>query len=221
MMKPTLLAILALSTAGAFAADPSAPIGLFEGQTDIGASVKPGSAEFDSGQGAYTVTGGGLNMWANTDAFHYVWKKLSGDFVIAAEVRITTGATDGNPHRKAGLVVRQSLDPDSPYIDVILHGSGLTSMQYRTAPGAVTEQVETPVNAPAVLRLERHGDTFEVWLASAPGEPPRKAATRVLAFHDPVYVGLAVCAHDAGRMETAVFSNVKVEPGATPASASK
>ncbi len=212
---------LLLVAALAAAADQPAGVGQFEGQTDIGASVRPGAAEFDAAKGAYTVTGGGLNMWANTDAFHFVWKQLKGDFSVTAEVRITTGATDGNPHRKAGLVVRQSLEPDSPYVDAILHGSGLTAMQFRATPGGTTGQVETDVTAPAVLRLERHGDVFEMWLAGAPGEAPRKIGSTGLALHDPVYVGLAVCAHDAGRMETAVFSNVKVEPAPTPAASSK
>jgi len=208
-------AFLLLSAALAFAADHPAPVGQFESQADIGASVRLGSAEFDAAKDAYTITGGGFNMWANADAFHFVWKKLSGDFSITAEVRITTGADGGNEHRKAGLVVRQSLEPESPYIDVILHGSGLTAMQFRATPGGTTDEVHTDVTAPAVLRLERHGDVFEMWLAAAPGEAPRKVGSTGLALHDPVYVGLAVCAHDAGRMETAVFSNVKVEPAAT------
>ena len=208
-------AFLLLSAAFAFAADQPAPLGQFDAQTGIGASVRPGSADFDAAKAVYTVTGGGLNMWANADAFHFVWKKLSGDFSLPAEVRITTGATDGNPHRKAGLVVRQSLEPESPYVDVILHGSGLTAMQFRTTPGGTTDEVHTDVTAPAVLRLERHGDVFEMWLSGAPGEAPHKVGSTGLELHDPIYVGLAVCAHDAGRMETAVFSNVKLEPAPT------
>ncbi len=213
--------VLLLAAAFAFGADKPAPLGAFESQTDIGASLHPGSAEFSYAKATYTVTGGGLNMWANADAFHFVWRKMSGDFSIAAEVRITTGATDGNPHRKAGLVVRQSLEPESPYVDVILHGSGMTAMQFRTTPGGTTDEVHTDLTAPAVLRLERHGDVFEMWLGGAPGEAPRKIGSTSLALHDPVYVGLAVCAHDAGRMETAVFSNVRVEPLPTPATTSK
>ena len=205
---PVLSLLFAALAAGA---DRPAAVGQFEGQTDIGASLRPGSAEFDAATGAYTVTGGGLNMWANADAFHLVWKKLAGDFAITAEVRIATG-TDGNPHRKAGLIIRQGLEPEAPYIDVILHGEGLTAMQFRAAPGGATDEVRSPVSAPAVLRLERHGDGFEMWVAAAPGEPLKKAGSTTLALGDPVYAGLAVCAHDAGRMETAVFSNVKIEP---------
>ncbi len=215
---PGCLLLFAALAAGA---DQPAPVGQFDDQTDIGASLRPGSAEFDSAKDAYTVTGGGLNMWANADAFHYVWKRLSGDFTMSAEIRITTGGEGANPHRKAGLVVRQTLEPESPYIDVILHGDGMTSMQFRTTPGGATDESRAPVSAPALLRLERHGDVFEMWLAMKPGEAPQKVGTTGLALRDPVYVGLAVCAHDAGRMETAVFSNVKVEPSPAPSSASK
>ncbi len=216
-MMNTIPAFLLLCAALAAGAQQPAPVGQFQGQTDIGASVQPGSAEFDAAKGVYTVTGGGLNMWANTDAFRFVWKKLSGDFAITAAVRITTGAENGNPHRKAGLVVRQSLEPESPYIDVILHGSGLTAMQFRSVAAGTTDEVVSSISTPATLRLERRGDVFEMWLATTPGEPPQKVGSKNLTLHDPVYVGLAVCAHDAGRMETAVFSNVTV----TQAPASK
>jgi TolB protein len=204
---------LLLSAALAAGADRTSSLGQFEAQTDIGASLQPGSAEFDAAKGLYTVTGGGLNMWANADAFHFVWKKLTGDFAIAAEVRIA--GTQGNPHRKAGLAIRQGLEPDAPYVDAILHASGLASMQFRATPGGPTAEVQAPLSAPAVLRLERHGDVFEMWLGAAPGEPLQKAGSLTLVLRDPVYAGLAVCAHDADRMETAAFSNVKVEPAPT------
>jgi TolB protein len=190
-----------------------AAVGQFEDQTDIGASLRPGSAVFDEANGTYTITGGGLNMWDKSDAFHFVWKKLSGDFTLTAQVRIE--GTDGNPHRKGGVVVRQNLDLDSPYIDVVLHGDGLTSMQFRSAPGAVTEEVRSSVSAPAVIRLERHGDVFEMWVAASADKPLEKVGSTTLALHDPVYAGLGVCAHDADRMETAVFSNVKIETGSS------
>lgn len=165
-------AFLLLSAALALAADPPAPIGVFEAQTDIGASLRPGAAEFDAARGAYTVTGGGLNMWANADAFHFVWKKLSGDFSITAEVHITTGAGGGNEHRKAGLVVRQSLAPESPYIDLILHGNGLTAMQFRTEPAGVTDEVVSSASAPALLRLDATA------ASSRCGSPPLREKSR-------------------------------------------
>src|SRR5512140_2499886 len=58
--------------------DGASSLGIFEGETDVGAVGKPGSAHFDAQQQSYTVTGGGENMWFTTDAFHFVWKRVSG-----------------------------------------------------------------------------------------------------------------------------------------------
>src|SRR5262245_50928361 len=105
------------------------PLGLFEKNGDIGAVKMPGSVEYDEARKSYTVAGGGENMWAATDAFHYVWKRVSGDLSIAADIQII--GAGGNAHRKACLIIRQNLDADSPYADAALHGDGLTSLQYR------------------------------------------------------------------------------------------
>ena len=109
------------------------PLGLFEGHGDVGAVGVPGSVTYDAGPQSYLVTGGGENMWFGEDALHFVWKRMSGDVALAADIRwIGTG---GNAHRKACLLLRQSLDPKSAYADAVVHGDGLTSLQYRASAG--------------------------------------------------------------------------------------
>jgi len=185
---------------------------LFDSNGDIGETPKKGKVEFNSATGDYTITGGGANMWAGVDAFHFAWKKLSGDMALTADVHfIGVGAVE---HRKAALMIRQSLDPDSAYADVALHGDGLTSLQYRLTPGAQTLEVrqadKSDLSSPVRIRIERRGDTFTM-LAGKPGEPLVSTGPATVALHDPVYVGLAVCSHDANVLETAVFSNVTIE----------
>ncbi len=107
--------------------------GIFEGNSDIGAVKHAGSVEFDPASNAYTVSGGGTNMWFNNDELHYVWKKMSGDVSIAADIKWIGEGVD--PHRKACLIIRQNLDPGSPYADAAVHGDGLTSIQYREFKG--------------------------------------------------------------------------------------
>lgn len=99
---------------------------------------KAGSVEFDSVKGTYQIAGGGENMWFTNDAFHFVWKKMSGDLTLAANLRWI--GTNGNPHRKACLIIRQNLDPDAPYADAVLHGNGLSSLQYRETPCGETRE---------------------------------------------------------------------------------
>ncbi len=205
-LLPTLLT---LGVAPQAAAASSPPLGLFENHADVGAVRLAGTAEFDPAKGSYRVTGSGENMWFKTDAFHFVWKQVSDDFALAADVAWVGAA--GNAHRKAGLIIRQSLDPDSPYVDVVVHGDGLTSIQFRESRGDVTHEVQANVSAPRRIRLEKQGDT--VFMAPAGG------ACRI-KFQPPFYVGLAVCAHDAGALEQAVFSNIQLTTGA-PASAAE
>src|SRR5689334_1182292 len=108
-------------------------VGTFEDHADVGETPKHGSAAFDSTTGEYRITGGGANIWGTADAFQFVWKKMSGNMALSADVKfIGTGAV---AHRKAVLMIRQSLAADAPYADVAIHGDGLTSLQYRTAAG--------------------------------------------------------------------------------------
>src|SRR5262245_17294264 len=67
---------------------PNYKYGLFEDARDVGAVKLPGSVEYDAAKKSYTITGGGENMWATTDAFHFVWRRLSGDLSIAADISL-------------------------------------------------------------------------------------------------------------------------------------
>ena len=187
---------------------PSGPLGLFEEHSDVGITPRKGSATYDSSRGEYRITGGGANLWERTDAFQFVWKRLSGDLSITADVHfIGIGAVE---HRKAILMLRQSLDADSAYADVALHGDGLTSLQYRTTKGAETLEVQSTENAPLRIRLDRHGNQFTMF-AGKPGENLVRSIPVTVELGNPIYVGLGVCSHDANVLETAVFSNVSVE----------
>lgn len=186
----------------------------FEGKTDVGRVTQPGSALYDAARKEFRITGSGENMWGNSDAFFFHWCKVSGDVTMRAAI-----AWEGkgkNPHRKAGWMIRAGLEPDAPYVDVVLHGDGLISMQYRKTKGDVTGEVQFPLRGPATLILQRHdhqtiasvlaGDGLEHPIATMSGELPGE-----------LYAGLALCSHDSTVSETALFSNVRFDPaGPTP-----
>jgi TolB protein len=190
------------------AAQPGGAVGAFEAHGDVGENPKAGSLEYDSASGEYRVTGGGANLWEKVDAFQFGWKRMPGDINVTADVHfIGTGKEN---HRKALLMIRQSLDANSPYADVALHGDGLTSLQYRTAARADTDEVRSTVTGPVRIRIERRGNQFTIRVGK-PGERLTAAGPVTVALQDPVYVGIGVCSHDAQVLETAVFSNVTVE----------
>lgn len=185
----------------------AAQLGEFEAESDVGVTPRKGSAEVDAGRGEYRLSGGGANMWDTTDAFHFLWRRESGDLDLSAEVQLL--GTGSQPHRKAGWVVRQSLDPDSAYVSAVVHGDGLTSIQYRLERGGPTLEVRSALVKPVTLRLERRGDLFTLSAALA-GQALQTAGSAKIALRDPVYVGLAVCSHDAAELETARFARVKL-----------
>ncbi|MCB1125287.1 MAG: hypothetical protein KDM81_02245, partial [Verrucomicrobiae bacterium] len=187
----------------------TAPLSLFEGQSEVGTVKHAGGVEFDAGSGSYLVAGGGENMWFDTDAFHYVWKRVSGDVTLAADLHFL--GEGGNAHRKACLLVRQNLEPDAAYADAALHGDGLTSLQYRESQGDRTYEIQANVKAPARLRIEKRGKYVSMSVAGEHGKLRPAGGSFRLQLHDPFYVGLGVCAHDNEALEKARFSDVQLD----------
>jgi len=193
-------------------------LGLFEGHSDIGSVIPPGTASFSGGE--YAITAAGANVWARVDAFHYLWKKVSGDVVLTADVSFPPAAYSHPPaeHRKAMLMIRQSLDVGAQQVSIHVHGIGMTALQHREQRGANTQSIELNIDAvPKTVRLEKRGDTFTMFI-SQKGEPLHQmGASLKLRFAAPFYVGLGVTSHDADTTDRIVFRNVSLEaPAAAP-----
>jgi TolB protein len=205
-----ILVLVCSSVFALLAFGARANLGTFDSDGDIGTVRRQGPVEYDPAAGTYLIAGGGENMWFSSDAFHFVWKTMSGDLTLASDIHwIGTG---GNPHRKACLIIRQTLDPDSPYADAALHGDGLTSLQYRETPGGLTREIQSNVSGPVRLRLEKRGEYISMSIAPA-GESLRPAGgTFRIHFKEPFYVGLGVCAHEVDGLEKAIFSKVEIAP---------
>ncbi|HWZ52059.1 MAG TPA: hypothetical protein VNW54_11415 [Granulicella sp.] len=186
---------------------------MFQGSTDVG-SVVAGATVYDAARGGYRVTGGGADMWGAADGFHLSWVRLAGDATVTAEVQFPE---DGVVALEKGvLIFRQSLDPGSAYADVAMHGDGHITAQYRTVAGGKTEDTTSTVHGVAHgwtrLRIKRRGDAFTVSAGPVDGELTASAPVTV-ALQGPVYVGIGVCAHNAGGLATVTFSKVRIEQG--------
>lgn len=207
-----LCAVISFAVISAHAQTPSAPspVGQFESQNDIGAVVPAGTADYDAATKTYHLSSSGQNIWALHDDFHFVWKRVSGDFAITADISFPDKG--GPEHKKAVLMFRESLDPDSKYADVAVHGNGFAALQSRHEKGGTTGEFQLVGTAPQRLRLEKRGNYVYVFAADANGEfHPSGAATRV-SFDGPFYVGLGMCAHQADLTEKGTFANVELTP---------
>ena len=206
--------ILFLSAIGAaWSQSANSSVGIFDSHGDVGTVLHAGSVEYDAAKRTYSISGSGENMWSTADAFHFVWKKVSGDVTLTADISFLTKT--GNEHKKAVLILRQSLDADSIYVDVALHASGLTSLQFRDEKGAVTREIQSNRSAPKRLRIARRGDYVYMSLAAdAGGEPQVAGGWLRVPLQGTFYVGIGVCSHDKNVEETAVFS--KLDLAAAP-----
>ena len=197
----------------------SAGLGEFTGQSEIGSPSRPGSGVFAAAQGTYAVAGGGENMWFTNDALHFVWKQVSGDVTLAADITFPTPG--GNAHRKACLIIRQSLEPGAAYADAALHGDGLTSLQYREATGGRTYEIQANVTGPKRLRIERRGQYVSMSVGPDDATLRPAGGSFRLDLTSPFYIGLGVCAHDDKALEQALFSQVRITEGTAAAPGKK
>ena len=63
-------------------------LGQFQGQGDYGTVLLPGSGHYDVSKDSYTISGSGADIWFGMDDFHYLWKKMSGDVALSADIDI-------------------------------------------------------------------------------------------------------------------------------------
>ena len=182
-------------------------VGIFEGHTDVGTNVKPGSATFIPQTGQYIVSGAGYNVWADHDEFQFVWKKIKGDFIISTRAEFLGNWV--NYHRKVGLMARRSLDGNSPHVNTVEHGDGLTSLQFRRTAGAKTEEIKAALTKANILELERHGNQY-IMRAAVYGEPFVSDTIDNIDLGEELYVGIFVGSHNSDVVETGVFSNVRL-----------
>jgi TolB protein len=184
------------------------PVGVFEGHSDIGTNVKPGSALYNPQTRQYVISGAGHNIWADHDEFQYVWKRIKGDFILYARGEFV-GAAGVEEHRKIGWMVRQSLDANSPQVSVSEHGDGLIALQFRRSAGAQTEEIRSASTHADILQLERKGNTYTMRVARF-GEPFVTEEVSGIDLGDEVYIGLFVGSHNPDVLETGVFTNVRI-----------
>jgi len=185
-------------------------VGNFEGQTDVGRGSRLGSAIYNRQIQTYRISGSGQNMWDTRDAFHFVWKRLHGNFILSTRARFI--GTGGEEHRKIGWTIRPSLESSSAHVTAALHGNGLMSLQFRRQSGAITEEIKSADSLPdadAVIQLERRDGAYIMSVARS-GDTLVTSRLSDVTLPDTVYVGLFVCAHNDTLMERATFSNVRI-----------
>jgi Tol biopolymer transport system component len=180
----------------------------YSGQ-DVGSPKMKGNFQFDSQLQKFVLTGAGYNLWFARDEFYFVSQTVEGDFIISANLKLIGAGVD--PHRKMGLMVRESGAENAVYADAAVHGDGLTSLQYREKTGENTlEKAAEKKEAPDFVQLERKGKEI-IFRASKNGAVLTEIARVQLALDGKVLAGMFVGSHNADVLEKAEFWNVRIE----------
>jgi len=181
--------------------------GVFEGYGDIGNPKLKGSFNYNPSTQVYTLNGAGANMWAKNDEFFMTWKKVNGDFAISAKVSFEGKGV--NAHRKIGVIVRESLNGNSKYADIAVHGDGLVSLQYRDSTGGPTKEVIAENRAVEYITLEKRGRRI-IMKVSNEGFTNTSAGEIRLDLPETCYAGIFICSHETDIIEKASFSDVQI-----------
>jgi hypothetical protein len=204
------------------------PIGIFDGQSDIGSAIVPGSASYNPASGQYTINSAGYNVWYMRDEFRYLWRKTSGDVSLAADIAFPD--PNGYGDRKAVLIIRQDLEDDSKEVIVALHGAGMIHLAQRPEKGTRVKDMEYRIGGRGLpggespdslvtvtarrIGIEKHGDSFALFV-SLEGEPMHQFGPPIqLHLEAPFYVGIGFCSHLPDKLDTAILSNVVLENSA-------
>ena len=174
---------------------------------DIGTVGVAGSA--DETSGTFTLDGAGADIGGTVDAFHYVYQSLSGDGEIIANVASLTG---GGATPKAGLMIRDSLNDDAIHVSALVRGNRIRVYERTTTGGSTSELVGANNGAPEWLRIERTGNTFEVYHSNN-GSSWTLMQSRTVTMGTNVYIGMAVTGNSTTTLATGTFDNVSVTGG--------
>jgi len=189
-------------------------MGIFKNHADVGNPRMKGSTSYDEATKTYTLKGGGYNIWFARDEFQYAYNRMKGDFTLTAHFEFVGNGKEG--HRKIGWMVRESLADSAVHISGVLHGDGLTVLQWRVKPGMNMRDPEDEIRADSakytVVQLQRAGKKIIMRVAANEG-----AAFITVGEHEmenlsnEVLAGIFICSHNPDVLEEAKISNVSIK----------
>ncbi|HVU27563.1 MAG TPA: cellulase family glycosylhydrolase [Verrucomicrobiae bacterium] len=172
---------------------------------DAGDVGWPGNASYANGN--FTVSGSGLDVWNNADSFHYVYRGVSGDCTNTVEV---TGLQNTDPWAKAGLMIRESFNPDSANAFVMMTSQNGSLFSTRAATGAASSSAGGSGSAPYWIRLIRNGNVFTAYTSSTGAGWNQIGSPVTILMATNAFVGLAVTAHNNTEINIAGFSSFNI-----------
>jgi hypothetical protein len=170
-------------------------------------------AFLERADGSIVIGAAGTDIWGTADEFRFVYKEFTGDGSIVARV---DGLVETDPWVKAGVMIRESLDPGSKFAAVYMTGANGCRYQARTATNvdatsdtSVATAEQMAVTVPYWVKLERAGDELNGFY-SADGTTWTAMSwnPQTISMLGSIHIGLAVTSHSSGNSTVADISNV-------------
>lgn len=179
---------------------------LFELCNNVGTSDIRAEMKYDTPSMAYYLIGGGKGPGNNKDSFGFIHKEVSGDFILESGIKLLN--ISGNKSSSAGIMVRQSSEPDAPFFACLVQSDGTIKLFYRTGSDKTTGELSHKVTGAEMIQVEKRGDTYFVSAAKF-GKPYEQTSVRVPGIRDSLLAGFFVCSGTETEIEAAAFSNVR------------
>jgi len=166
--------------------------------------------------GTFTITGSGTDIWDVTglgegyhDEFHYAYKTLTGPGAIVARVQ---SVSNTDSWAKAGVMIRETLDPGSKHaMMVVTPGSGVSFQRRPETGGNSSDDTTAGITAPYWVKIERDlAGNFSAYSSANGTVWQKQGVSEPIQMGANVYIGLAVTAHNASATCQAVFTNVTI-----------
>ena len=191
------------------------PIGIFDDHVDIGNPKLTGTASYNAATQEYNLTGAGSNIWFNRDEFHFLYKKLKGDFILTADFDFTGDTAKAVGHRKIGWMIRESTDEGAASMNACKHIDGLIVLQWRPYRGMFMRDPEDELffskKGGQTIQLQRIGKMLTMKIANA-GEPLQLVGSHIMEdLKDEVLAGLYILSHDSNNIAHAKIWNVRID----------
>jgi hypothetical protein len=186
-------------------------LGIFSAAQDVGAPAIAGSSSYNTSTGIYSVAGAGSDISGTSDQFQYLYRTLTGDGTITAQV---ASETNTNSAAKAALMFRNSLTAGSADLLLCVSPSNPIKFEGRTGDGAsavIDAATATNIPPPYWIRLTRAGNLFTAY-TSPDGIAWTLLGSTTVAMNATAYVGLAVTSHNTAAINTSTFQNVSIVP---------
>ncbi|MBV8205191.1 MAG: hypothetical protein JO041_00220, partial [Acidobacteria bacterium] len=173
---------------------------------DIGTVTPAGNTWYFPGAGQFTITGAGADIWGKADAFHFLYQPWTGDGVIVARV---TSQQNTNNWAKAGVMIRETLDPAARYVSLLITPGNGVALQARATAGAASTMASAAasVTTPYWVKLLRTGNTITAY-SSTDGANWSAAGSATVPMAASLYFGVAVSSHNNGVLSQVNIDNL-------------